>query len=196
MTQTREQWLETAVQHLRPLLADVGAELGEVRVSVGWPSTRGTSLKNRTIGQCWQTKSTGDKVPQIFISPMLGGVALADDVKVLHVLTHELIHAWDDCEAGHKGAFARTAKAVGLIGKMTATTAGPELTEKLEHVIRQIGSYPHSPLNPELGGPKKQSTRMLKVECSSCGCILRMTAKWMDEAGLPTCGCGSVMEEA
>ena len=39
----------------------------------------------------------------------------------------------------------------------------------------------------------KQTTRMLKVECPACGCIIRMTSKWLEEVGTPTCGCGTRM---
>jgi len=41
---------------------------------------------------------------------------------------------------------------------------------------------------------KKQGCRLLKVVCE-CGCVVRMTRKWLDEVGPPTCGCGSAMVE-
>lgn len=34
---------------------------------------------------------------------------------------------------------------------------------------------------------------MHKVVCVECGCICRMTQKWLDECGSPTCACGSAM---
>jgi len=42
--------------------------------------------------------------------------------------------------------------------------------------------------------PKKQGCRLLKVVCE-CGCVVRMTRKWLDEVGPPTCGCGGAMVE-
>lgn len=36
---------------------------------------------------------------------------------------------------------------------------------------------------------KRQTTRMCKVICEQCGCVIRMTRTWMMQAGLPTCGC-------
>ena len=36
----------------------------------------------------------------------------------------------------------------------------------------------------------KQSTRMLKVLCPSCGYTLRTTARWL-AVGFPTCPCGT-----
>jgi len=43
---------------------------------------------------------------------------------------------------------------------------------------------------------KKQTTRMKKVACSSCGCLIRMTRHWIELCGCPTCACGAVMERA
>jgi hypothetical protein len=192
---TREQWLEAAVAELRPLLEEVGAPVPEVRVSVGWPSSKATSRKNRTIGECWKRQTAADGISQIFISPTLGG-----EEQVLGTLVHELIHAWDDGKSGHKGNVAKRegfrgkATAIGLVGKMTATTVGTELLPKLTAIAEKIGDYPHSPLSPS-GKEKKQTTRMLKLECPEDGYIVRTTAKWLD-MGYPICPCGTEMEDA
>jgi hypothetical protein len=192
---TREQWLEAAVEELRPLLVEVGAEPPKVRVSVGWPSSKATSRKNRTIGECWKRQTAEDGISQIFISPTLGG-----EEQVLGVLVHELIHAWDDGKSGHKGNVAKRegfrgkATAIGLVGKMTATTVGEELLQKLTAIAERLGDYPHSVLKPS-GKEKVQTTRMLKLECPEDGYIVRTTAKWLD-VGYPSCPCGTEMEEA
>ncbi|WDS51688.1 SprT-like protease [Microbacterium phage Barnstormer] len=187
---TREEWLVAAIEALRPLFAEAGAELPTVRVSVGWPG--GNGRKNSVIGQCWGSAASADKVAQVFISPVLD-----DAVKVLDVLTHELVHAVDDCQSGHKGPFAKLAKALGLEGKMTATVAGEELKAKLEDIAADLGDYPHAALAKAQGaeGPKKQGTRMLKLECPADGYIVRTTAKWL-ELGVPTCPCGEEMAPA
>jgi len=188
---TREEWLTAAVAALAPLFAEAGAELPAVRVSVGWPG--GNGRKNSVIGQCWSTAASSDKVAQLFISPVLD-----DAVRVLDVLTHELVHAVDDNKSGHAGAFAKLAKALGLSGKMTATVAGDELKGKLEAIAEELGEYPHAAIVPSLSGVKKQTTRMLKVECGSgSGYVVRMTRKWLDEYGTPSCPChDEPMEEA
>lgn len=186
---TREQWLEAAVIELQPLFKEVGVELPPVRVSVGWPHRGGTGDKAKVIGECWKKSVAEDGVTQIFISPLLGTEAIG-------ILVHELIHAWDDCESGHKGEFARIARAIGLVGKLTVTTVSDELSEKLKVVLAALGEYPHSPLNPvEMVKQKKtQPTRMLKLHAPDCcGYIVRTTAKWIDE-GLPSCPHGVTME--
>lgn len=181
-TTTREEWLMSAVGALTPLFEEVGEAVPAVRVSVGWPGGRGN--KNSVIGQCWNKAAAADEVAQIFISPVL-----EDGLRVLDVLAHELVHAIDENKSGHKGNFARIAKAIGLEGKMTATVAGEALKERLTEVIDDLGAYPHAALSPALAGGKKQTTRMLKVECPESGYIARTTAKWLDAYGAPKCPC-------
>ncbi|AZF93782.1 hypothetical protein HOU70_gp49 [Arthrobacter phage Liebe] len=155
-------------------------------MSVGWPG--GNGRKNAVIGQCWATSASADQVAQLFVSPVLD-----DAVRVLDVLTHELVHAVDDCKSGHKGAFAKIAKSLGLTGKMTATVAGDELKATLESIAAGLGAYPHAALvNPGAGveGPKKQTTRQLKVECAEgSGYKARITRQWLDDFGAPICPC-------
>jgi hypothetical protein len=188
---TREEWLIAAVEALAPIFAEVNETLPTVRVSVGWPG--GNGRKNSVIGQCWSTAASADGVAQLFISPVLD-----DGSRVVDVLAHELIHAIDDCTSGHKGRFAKIAKAIGLEGKMTATVAGFELKKQLDVIVDGLGDYPHAALVNPGEGIKKQSTRMLKVECAEgSGYVVRMTRKWLDEYGTPACPChGEPMNEA
>lgn len=186
----REAWLEEAVWEASTLLYErAGIEVPRVRVAVGWPSKRGTSLKKRTVGECWKPEVAEDGISQIFISPVMDA-----PVQVLGTLIHELIHAWDECEHGHRGPFVRAAKAVGLTGPWTATSVGEDLQPVLESIAEQLGPYPHSKLTPQVQR-KVQTTRQLKIECPDCGCIARMTQKWIN-VGLPTCYCGTEMEAA
>jgi hypothetical protein len=188
---TREVWLQKLLRKLRPLFTGAGIQLpAAIRVSCGWPSSRALvspTSNNRTIGQCWPVDASADGTPEIFISPYLSEAAW-----VAATLTHELVHAADDCEHGHKAAFKKMAVAVGLTGKMTATKAGPELAERLNSICEQLGPYPHASLDRST--LPKQGTRMKKLECPDCGYTVRTTAKWI-EAGMPTCPCGTEMLE-
>ena len=112
---------------------------------------------------------------------------------VLSVLTHELVHAIDDCQHGHQAPFKRIAEAVGLEGKMTATTAGIELTEKIKAIVKKLGRYPHKKLNLSY---KKQTTRQILIQDTECGAKMRASRKTIDEASIwlgdATCTfCGS-----
>lgn len=181
---TREEWLIGAVEALAPIFEAVGATIPAVRVSVGWPGGRGN--KNAVIGQCWAAAAATDGVAQVFVSPKV-----ADGAHVLEILAHELVHAVDDCKSGHRGPFAKIAKGIGLEGKMTSTTAGEELRSKLGLVASVLGDYPHAALTSGAGAetPKKQGTRMLKVECPSSGYTVRMTRMWLEQYGAPMCPC-------
>lgn len=182
---TREAWLGAGVDALRPLFAQLaGVTVPPVRVSCGFP---GGGSPRKRVGECWKVTNCESGLPEIFISPVL-----SDPADVLAVLAHELIHAWDAGENGHKGPFRRVALDIGLTGKMTATVAGAELKAMLAVIAAELGTYPHGSITLA-SGRKVQSTRMLKVECPACGYTLRTTAKWL-EVGIPTCCCGTQME--
>lgn len=189
MITTREDWLAAITAKLAPYFEDRGKPLPEkVRVSCGWPSRRPTALKNRVVGECWSPAASADAATEVFVSPYL-----SDGVEVGAVLVHELCHAAAGTMCGHKGDFRKLALALGLTGKMTATTAGDELKARLNALIQGVGAYPHATLDATKSGKKKQGTRMIKVICPECGYTVRTTAKWI-EVGLPTCCCGKEME--
>lgn len=182
----REAWLAAAVLDLRTDFEAVGLDLpGIVHVSVGWPSTGGTGKAggSKAIGQCWCGTASADGAPHVFISPLLG-----EPLTALETLVHELAHAAVGTKAKHGPVFKRAAMALGLEGKATSTFAGAMLKERLAALAEHLGPYPHAPLSlPDK--ESKQSTRLLKAECG-CGYIIRVTRKWVDQSGLPTCACG------
>lgn len=188
---TREAWLTEASHGIVPWLKAVGAgQTPEYRISVGWPLGRRKMGGKGThaIGQCFAAASSKDGHHEIFISPELDS-----PVRVLDVLTHELVHAFVGLEAGHGKDFKVVATKVGLTGKMTATTASDDLKVRLATLADKVGKYPHAELIA--GGDTlrpKQGTRMLKLECPKCGYSVRTTQKWID-VGVPTCVCGVLM---
>ena len=187
---TREGYLAAFVAAARPVFAAVGLTIpAAVRVGVGWTS-KGSRAK--AIGECWSTACSDDGTWEIILSP-----GLADGPRVADVLTHELIHAAVGLACGHRGAFLRAMRALGLEGKATATTAGPGWHDLFDAIVEGLGAYPHARLDgAQSSGPKKQGTRQLKVECP-CGVIYRMSRK-VAEMGLPHCGacCGPMTCDA
>lgn len=186
---TREEWLALLVEALRPVFKAHGAKIpAKVRVACGWP--RSSNGRHKAIGQAWSPSCSADGTHETFISP-----ELSDPVRVADVLVHELVHHAVGTACGHKGPFRKLAIALGLTGPMTATIAGPELTQRLHDMTRAIGPYPHATLSAR-DGLKKQTTRMLKVQCPACECTCRMVRQWLDDPGPPTCACGTPMIEA
>ena len=169
----REDWLHEAVPYLRELIltrssngaAECDQDRPEPYLSVGWPKkSRGKAAR---IGECWSAQHESGRA-HIFVSP-----ELADALRVLDVLVHELIHDYVGLDCGHKGAFKRLAQDVGLEGKMTATVAGDALRLELERVALLCGHYPHEALTQEPRATPKQRCRQRKYTCPECGQILR-----------------------
>lgn len=181
--------MQAAIEIMRPHFQRHGYSVPECSVTCGWPSKLGLSQKKRRIGECWTGKVSADKKAAIFISPILGE-KVESEGDVLATLVHEVVHAVVGLKCGHRGDFPKCAKAVGLVGKMTCTTAGPELVEVMRGWSKDLGTYPHGVMRPgdaDTNAPKKQSTRMIKCECEHCGYSVRTTRKWLEEAGAPIC---------
>lgn len=192
--QTREDWLMAMVEELRfEFIRAKHALPPSVGVSIGWTGAGAKTKKGRTVlGECWAPAASTANRCEIFLSP------LHDDVvSVVATLIHELCHAAVGVDKRHGKAFGRCAKAMGLVGDLKATQAGPELERLILKLAGKVGPFPHARMDlsaSESGDQeKKQGTRMLKVVCAACGYTVRTTAKWI-EVGYPTCPCGEVME--
>ena len=185
---TREAWLEAAVEVFRGWFVKAGAPMpATIKVTCGWPARGGTAAKGRVLAECWHPKVSADGATQIFVSPYIG-----DAARALDVLLHECVHAALGVGTGHGPAFAKLAFGLGLAGKPTATIAGEALQKRLvEAVIPALGKYPHGKMEVtewEISDrPKKQvGSRMVKCSCESCGYTVRTTRKWL-EVATPTC---------
>lgn len=177
---TREEWLSVFVQYLRPVFAAAGSPLPEkIRISCAFP------VRSRTaIGQILSRRLSSDGTREIFISPVLSEAA-----RVCDVVIHELVHAALPEGSGHGAKFRRLALKLGLVGKMTATIAGEKLRAWLDNIIPvYLGSYPHSKVISFDTG-KKQTTRLIKLQCPACEMIIRATRQALAESGAPFCGC-------
>lgn len=182
---TREEWLNKAAESLRNDFNAIGEDFGNPRISIGFTGSR-SGLKAK--GAAWHKEVSNDGTCEIFIAPH---VQTQEDI--LAVLVHELVHACG--YMNHGKDFRRVAIAVGLTGKMTSTVASDALKERLNALIIEIGQFPGAALNPS-APRKKQGTRMLKMECQSCGFVARASRSAIERAGLPTCGCGGTIEIA
>lgn len=174
-TLNRESYLNYITeQYIRPHFARAGYTIPQnVRMSCSLTS------RKKHIGECWSSEASEDKHFEIFIAPKI-----ADSNEVISILIHELVHATVGNQAGHGVVFKQCALAVGLQGKMTATTASPELEDQINIWIAEAGEYPHAPLMES--GIKKQSTRMIKCVCLACDYQVYTSRKWLDIA-MPTC---------
>ena len=171
----REEFLNESMAILKPLFSQHGHSIPDnIRISCGF--ARGS---RKAIGQCFNEKMSKDSTIEIFICP-----TQSDTLKVTDILAHELIHACYPSE-GHKGNFRKCALAIGLTGKMTSTIASDKFNQwTQENIIDVIGKYPHKEL---CDSKKKQTTRLIKVACDSCGYTVRISRKWLDHTNATTC---------
>jgi len=183
--ETREGWLLAAVALMRPLFKDKGYTVPEVRVSCGWPSVKALAAKNQRLGEAWSKDASSDKIAQIFITPSVDKAV--DDYGILPILVHEVAHATVGVKEGHNKVFGKCARAVGLEGKLTSTTAGKELTTVCEKWSAALGPFPHAKLDFSKSPRKKQTTRLIKCEDKESGYNVRITRKWLEEGGAPIC---------
>lgn len=191
----REEWLtqigESIIDDIITPYVDqfeLGLDTPPVRYSVGFsPQSRG----GKVIGVCFPRSKSADRHNEIFVSPIV-----MDSLLVAGTLVHELIHAYLDNQDGHKGRFAKLARACGLEGKLTATYASNELNERLQAYIDVLGPIPAQSL--DYASVKKQSSRQLKVECSACGFLFRASSTQLQrlhsESACPVCDTVGALE--
>lgn len=174
---TRESWLIAGVERITPIFAAQGHEVPQVRVSIGWP---GTGQRSTTIGECWPSSRATDGVNQIFIVP-----SLVDAVQVLDVLTHELVHAVDDCQHGHGKEFKEIALSVGLQGpRMRSASAGDRLKARLTVIAAELGAFPHGALTRR--PPRAMNPNPPRAKCPQCEYRLAIPKKFL-HMGPPIC---------
>jgi len=187
---TRESWLRSASNELRPYFESVGYTLpNNIRFAIAFPST---GRRGARIGECWHSDTSEDGNFEIIIRS-----DQADPLDVLGVLVHELVHVVVPIDAGHGKPYRDAALKIGLTGKMRQAMPGPLLHDRLKELAAQLGPLPHARLNIDRGRdnkgpadrPKKQGTRMLKAECAdeSCSFVVRVASTPAREIGPPHC---------
>lgn len=184
---TCEEWLREASERLHtevftPVYVQAfetdAPAMPDFRISRGFP--RGS---RKAIGQCWSTTASTDGHTEMFISPVLSCANQEDATHLLQVVAHEMVHMLVGPEHGHKAPFARVARAIGLEGKLTATTAGEAFKGMVEPMLADMPAYPAAAMSPMDLDKKKQKTYLLKVTCTDeeCGTVLRLTQKVVDK---------------
>jgi hypothetical protein len=191
---TREEWLNDLLKCFRVDFENAGHKLPDnIRVSVGFPSKRATAKCGRRIGEVHSMQASDDKTFEIFINPTITDKNDHElSISYAAVLVHELCHVAVGLKNNHNRFFSKCARALLLQGKMTSTVPSDGLKERLQFVFGRIGLIPHHALHVE--STKMDKCRLVKVACPKCSYTVRTTRLWIN-VGLPTCVCGSKMEE-
>lgn len=129
--------------------------------------------------------ATGNNYHEIRMGAHLGGRKTKESSsRVADILLHEMIHTMFPHD-GHKMGFRWTAHAIGLNAPMTSTSASPALKERIDkEVVNVLGRYPHKGVKLVPRGKRGKGSRLVKFQCldEECGCIIRLTRKWIDRA--------------
>ena len=177
----REAWLTEVARRVEPIFK--GFRLGRYRVTCGWPAKAALSSRPR-VGECHYPRLSGKGVHEIFVSPLA-----YKSLEAAGILCHEIAHVAAGSKAAHGAGFVRVCNHVGLTrGKPTAAGPGRELEDRLRKIVEAIGDYPHEKYAPAIK-PVKRVSSSVRLECP-CGAVASMSLKWLEHAGVPTCGCG------
>jgi hypothetical protein len=191
----REDWLNAAVDELRPFFASRGYTLpAEIRVACAYP-TNAKRSGFKVLGECIPSTNSADGHYEIFISPILDA-----PIKVTETLIAQLCRTAKGALNVSTLTYARVASAMHLIPAGTASIPykdvhhGQNFNDAYQAIIDSLGIYPHAKV--DVSAHKSQGTRMLLARCPTCQCSIRMTAKWVYNAHgdveLPTCRCGDM----
>lgn len=137
----RETWLNSMAALMAPRFAELGKPLPKFRVTIGW--TSGGKNDNAT-GECWSPRASEDEHFEIFLTPRR-----SDSMAVACTLAHELTHAAVGLAEGHKGEFARVARALGFAGRLTHAQQPPALQAWIQPMIDKLGALPHAAIMPD-----------------------------------------------
>ena len=161
---TREEWLAAAVDLARSALEDrAGLTVPRVRIGCG-------DLGERVGAYCYSRALVSDGIHEITISLR----HKPDPLSLLGTVAHELIHA--SGVLNHHRDFAKAARDIGLVGRPTAAGLADDPADAPAwalYGVAALGEWPAPRLNRQ---PRRQSTRMLRVRCLTCGMIWRAAA--------------------
>lgn len=158
---TREEWLLTAAQKIsEEVLTPLEAKVPPYCISVGFP--KGRHGRTKAVGQCWSPTLAKDQRAHIFVTPERDG---AEAPAIIGTILHELLHAVAGTKCGHRGEFARLAKAVGLLKPLTCTNPSEVLVARLNAISAAVGPFPHGALQPLEKVKKGSRLRLWECAC-------------------------------
>jgi len=189
---TREEYLQRAYVLLNETAFKPNEqECPAIKVSCSFiVGTRASNKK--TMGQCAPRSHSDADINEIRIVPTVD-----DSFEAIDTLAHEMAHAVDDCQNGHKAQFKKICLAVGLDGNkhMRYAEAGEKLGKTIKNIIATIGEYPHDKV--DISNVKKQGSRMLKHICENdCGASCYQSAKQSDENPMLCSNCSGWDDDA
>lgn len=157
--------------------------------------------KRSSLGWFWNGRWQNGSEEKIHEINLSAEHLKRDGLAVGETLIHELAHAEndhngvEDCSGKiHNKHFKSMAERLGLKVQPRNKSVGfgyTELDEGATKFLEKI-AFKREVFQVqrvvEVRG--KVGSRLIKAECEDCGCVIRITRKWINDAGLPTCACG------
>ncbi len=142
---TREEWLNAAVEELRPFFSSNGHTLpAEIRVATGYP-TNAKRSGFKVLGQCIPNTNSADGHYEICVSPQVD-----NPYKVTEVLIAQLACTAKGALNQANKAYAKVAEAMHILPAGTAsnpyyeTSHGAAFDSAYAAIIQSLGTYPHA----------------------------------------------------
>jgi hypothetical protein len=174
----RVHYLEAAYRIIRSELLPEAPPVDQIALAWSFPSK---GARGKTIGECHYAIQGSHETAAIVIHPREWS---KEDVEVLAILAHEMVHAALGPGVGHRGPFPQMAERIGLAGKPTATVAGSAFRQFIAKVRESLPPFPVGGIG--LAPTKKAGTRLRLWECG-CGVKVRVArddfAATCDECG-------------
>lgn len=161
LSTSRVAYLEHAYELFRTALLKEAPPCSEVAFAYSFPS-RGARGRAGRIGECHYGRLAGSETDERFLL-LVHPSEWVEDILVLAVLAHEMIHAALGRAAGHGPRFAALARRMGLAGKPTATVAGPAFACFVDANRKSLPPFPAGALH--LAERRVQGTRLRLYEC-------------------------------
>lgn len=191
---TREEWLMTAKNLLQARIFRTWEFPENIKVSCG-------PCGKKAIGLCYSKKCSELGYIEIFISPKEN-----DELRVLDILAHELIHAILGVDKKHGPKFGKIAGEIGLLEPWKSTTASSELKEELKFFLPDLGKYPHAKMIINSTDLKKEEPKEQKAKMYICKgteenphdewkCLVKKKFIDIAEPICPICGCSMIWDE-
>jgi len=174
---TREEWCLRVIDAVTPILAEYDIEMQgdrEIRISIA-------KVKGNEGGYCVNSSASHDgRVNHIVIS-----TRLEKPEHIVHTIVHEMMHAYDDCNSGHRGRWKRWANILQMQTK--GWDSSPMLLDIIGRVLMKVG-IPVEHRSTKTRAPKQRETSQIRYVCQVCAGFARVPRKAAIEGFLLFCG--------
>ncbi|TQV78515.1 transcription elongation protein SprT [Denitrobaculum tricleocarpae] len=174
----REDWLREVATAMRGWFDDLGFPLPDFDVRTGFPSV---GRRSPNITDSWTQDNGATYV--ILVRP-----DRSEETEVAAALAFQMCRIAVGDRDQHGYLFRHLAISLGLKGTRNESPPGALFKEITKSILETAGPLP-SPEIQQIDKDKApgQTSRMIKVSCSECGYVARVSRKWLSEVGPPHC---------